>query len=292
METRKIASACFMGGVAFVCMVLLAPHLWWAALLMGFVAGYLAYEFQEALQTVRYVVGELAGRETRELLGSGIKYIFRGRPLGQLTLLLSVPTAFLLLFFAQGVHGILCSTPHLEQGTVREYRALWCVLFALSCMVNLGFLRHWAYLGMEKTKEFSLEGLLDSERGYRLSRQYPYVRSTYPAFFGWLRAGFPNLRREIGSWLWWGMALPFRIIGGIFRGTFWVLKEIHSEKRMLCGFHSVLGGVVPVLLFGTGDGVGEKIFITLLGGFTGALFGVVFWRVVSIRILGLAASKA
>jgi hypothetical protein len=53
METRKIACACFVGGSLTAALAFyLAPMFWWLGILAGAAAGYLGYEFREALRAI------------------------------------------------------------------------------------------------------------------------------------------------------------------------------------------------------------------------------------------------
>lgn len=55
METKKIAVACFIGGVlcCVVCAVafMFAPALWWLGVIAGFAGGYISYDFREFFKT-------------------------------------------------------------------------------------------------------------------------------------------------------------------------------------------------------------------------------------------------
>jgi len=53
VETKKIAIACFVGGVLFcVAALLFSPTYWWLGLIAGFAGGYISYEFRDVLKAI------------------------------------------------------------------------------------------------------------------------------------------------------------------------------------------------------------------------------------------------
>ena len=53
METKKIAVACFIGGVLCCAVALMfAPVYWWFGLIAGMAGGYISYEFRKVLVAI------------------------------------------------------------------------------------------------------------------------------------------------------------------------------------------------------------------------------------------------
>ncbi|MDD5726730.1 MAG: hypothetical protein PHC53_05015 [Patescibacteria group bacterium] len=297
METRKIALACFIGGVLCSLVALLfAPAFWWFGLISGFVGGYLAYDFREVLRAIpkaARAVGEIIAEEWPDAK----KWLVRPRPILYLAMSLAIVIGSIIPLLEwlveariQGIVvfiSVISAAPFLviisgaseilmEKGADAE-RCFW--------ITTPEDVKTWA----NRRKYYSDMGY--AEKPYTYANAYRWlVRGIGVVCLGVIRFLFWDMWRTVGEFLlqvliYVGLAL----LGCVYYPCLFgykLFKLIHSHKRVLCAFDSAIGGAMSYLLLArSAHTLGAQVALVLFGGLLGAGFGVLNWEVVSKRLL-------
>ena len=252
--TKNIFIACFFGALVGTVLALqLGGYLWWLALPVGAVVGYVAYEFKKVVRAVGY-----AWRVTvswRPNWAGCREYVWNvGKAFA--TLLLALPAAFMatclmfaILFGPSGF--VFTNNGVLVSATDVFVRIITVVLF----VTITTFLFCSIIFGTDKKASEALE-----ELGWSAFR----YGNPISFFFYWAPYGAILLVREV-----WRTFLP-----GCWRFVCIALREIHSDIRMLCAVDATIGVVVGYF-FGS----------PLAGGLFGGVFGALNYEIFSKRIL-------
>lgn len=280
METKKIALACFVGGV--ICgavALLLSPAIWWLGMLAGFVGGYVSYEFRDFCTAV-----PTALRKTVQVVGSGGSYILgelcheifrKPHPFARLGMFAGAIfwTVMLLIgkidigqgqkLFSQNPPAAVCSwfLAWVVAGMIIEL-VLISLPFAVKVLNDPGAMR------------------------YSLDPRYVYADRpllTVSLCLQYALQGYWKILLFFVWYLWKGLATGILFVIRFASLFLWTLfKLIHSEKRVLCGVDGALGGVASYIWFGA---IAHPILVVIFGGLLGAGFGILNWEIVSKRIL-------
>lgn len=301
METRKIAAACFAGGV-ICCLValLVTPAYWWMGLLAGFAGGYLGYEFREALRMIpvawRVVMAESqsswqifldeksrAARIVQEWLAE--KHVFL------------YPGALCSLAAAGWVMYCLSLLPPQEQmSQPRAIVSIGFVVMALGMFCFTLVIMGLAYAGcvhVERAYWWPLVERYDIARrvGRLEARDLRRKPLTYLNVLRWALEGVVVVAFFLAVLLWiyivaFLIQFTWRTVRLLSKFLWHVFKLIHSEKRLLCGVDGALGGGASYLwLVSAAMTPMEQLTMTMFGGLLGAALGVANWEVVSKGLL-------
>jgi hypothetical protein len=272
METKKIALACFIGGVICGAVALaVAPAIWWLGVLAGFAGGYISYEFRSVLAAI-----PLAWQSTR--LAIPRKWQQAKQDFWQW---LTEPRPFMYggailtaIFFAiQFLVGNFRFLPHDHQIPITKAE-VGAVIFL------------WGFFFWFCT----LFGALITGATCLVGSQGEDVEEMkYEEAFSAFRKGVRQLLRFLGWTMWKYVGLAIAYAGYRIGLFLWhVIKLIHSEKRVLCGIDGALGGTLSYFLFRSS---GMPIITIIFGGLIGAALGVLNWELVSKRILHVAPEE-
>jgi len=291
METRKIATACFIGG--FICAavaVAVNPMFWWMGMLAGFASGYLAYEFRETLQVVpvAWQNAKKGGNVFWQKFQKALVWFFKPHPFWHSLVLIYCFSLWLLF-------PIFSRTVFESKGIIEGLIVLICLsvmssaflFFILSALIISG-----AEQEGHKVDFFALE-----EHYYKGKME----ALTYRQALDWMIKGVAELMAELiatvlyfcfwqiwvgAVWAIWQMVCFFCR----FSKNFFIL--IHSQKRLLCGIDGTIGGVIAYIwLASSSTGIRENTLLCIFGGLIGAGFGIINYEIVSKRILRLATDS-
>lgn len=302
METRKIASACFIGG-AICCAVALmvAPALWWLGMIAGFAGGYISYEFREVLRAIPVALraamkgGSWAWGSLVEVVED---YIKKPHPFAYPAAIIVAP--FWVFLMSEMIYSFVYPTvpvPALIEFLMFVFLTpIMLVAFFVGMVIIVAFpMVALAFIGarvgersfwepiMGGNHTMSQEQLSQALEAKGLERKPLSYRNVYR----WITKGI-GITALFFVWTLWkylaiGMWNTFRFFG---RFAWHLFKLIHSQKRVLCGIDGALGGAVAYIwLQSTSCAVGEQMVLVVFGGLLGATFGVVNWEVVSKRLL-------
>lgn len=265
-KTKKIAMACFIGGVFFTAIAFwVAPAFWWLGMLAGFVGGYLGYEFRETLRVVP--VAWRTARTGSKVVSSGVAeivsalkgFLLKPHPFGYLSLFLTI---------------ILCGLTISNEWITLTERAKSSAFGAAMLRTTL-FSLLWGGL-------MAVINLIASLGGATVPLSY--------------RKGFYYLGRGAGqiiiffTWIIWkGLAIVlWRSLKFVGHFLWEIFIIIHRRERLLCALDGTLGGMVAFLwLAPTAETLAAKAAVVVFGGILGAGFGVVNYEFVSKKWLKL-----
>ncbi|MCK4386605.1 MAG: hypothetical protein KAV41_00775 [Candidatus Pacebacteria bacterium] len=273
METKKIATACFIGG--FICAavaVAVNPMFWWLGLIAGSAGGYLAYEFREVLQAI-----PRAWKLAKE--GSGavweiVKHLFKECFTKSHPVWHSAVVCFVLIFLF--FYRLFPKSDLTSCFAVTMMLDVVFFLIIVSLLVEIG------------TKQRYKTDLL-LER-YQVEAGETWQPITYRDFFRWVTKGIFGITLFFFWTMWKWIAIGiYRAIcfSGRFLKNLFIL--IHSNKRLLCAIDGAIGGAVAYIwLISPSVTIWEKIGLCVCGGLLGAVIGVANYEVVSKRVLRLS----
>lgn len=287
METRKIAWACFIGGALCAAVALIfSPAFLWLGVLAGVAGGYVSYEFRATLLAI-----PIAWRQT---VGKGYKigkevylrlrdYVQVKHPFVYSAVVLALPVTVWLI---SQIYG---ETPR---------DLLWILLMAPVAFIDVvflmtGFLFAFASLGCRREGcywEYGRYDPIQSEEVWRRFERewqkdgYSEKPLTYGNAWRWLAIG-SGVVLVFLLWTWWTWLLR---LGARF---FWnLVRLISSKEREVCSICGTVGGLISYFWFATSAAsLGEMILLVIYGGLLGAVLGVVYWEVVSKRLLKVTA---
>lgn len=264
METRKVALACFVGGILGAATAwYFSPNFWWLGLLAGFTGGYLGYEFREVVKAFMEAT-EIAGGSVWLVVSEGTvmakEWVCEPHPF----LYLGAPIAFCLTFLVVRFMGIPWQNANDLLDLVTVHVFVYGVTF-----VGLLF---FAYLVLVELAE--LGGVYVPMLGLGGSKPLSYSE-------GYSSVG-QGLWRVVKCMVVTVVMLPMILVRFVWR----FFRLVHSDKRLLCGVDGMLGGVASYgWLISPQMSVAEVVIMVISGGLLGALFGVLQWEIVSKRVL-------
>lgn len=294
-EMRKIARACFIGGVLFcIAALLVSPRYWWLGMAAGFAGGYLSYEFRSvlaAIPTAWKAAKRTGAGATSTMFMSWRNWWARPHPF----LFAAVPIVLVLQA------AWFYNTPY-EQTWGRRPTSmtyimlpiLYTELYVIGVGVLTMILSGVASIGAFRDNAF-WKGVHDTPRYVEEVRAQGYreVTLTYQNAYPWVLMGAWMIGKFF-CWTIWKFAALALWFGVLFIGRFcWYLfRLIHSDRRLLCAVDGTLGGVTSYFMLGTSVMTLPEMFMLIgFGGILGAAFGVVNWELVSKRILRLAPAR-
>lgn len=300
METRKIAIACFIGGVLCSAVALLfAPTYWWLGLVAGIAGGYISYEFREVCKAVPVALRATGAKSVDAWCCNAVvvkKWLANPHPFFWPGVLLGGGSS-IYFFFASGLAAEMWKGP---VGAPIPLIASMVVIFVIALSLDLwlataivtGPLFVLAFIGARASERCYWKPFTtahnDKVETQRL-RQKGYVERplTYANAYRWIAKG-------IGVILFFfAWTVPKHLVIGILKVIqlcvlfLWRLfKLIHSEKWVLCATDGTLGGLASYLwLAPSTTTFSGHVVLVLFGGLLGEVFGVANWEIVSKRIL-------
>ncbi|MFH1142761.1 MAG: hypothetical protein V1695_03535 [Candidatus Uhrbacteria bacterium] len=306
METKKIAIACFIGGLLCSAVALIfTPNFWWLGLIAGLAGGYLSYEFREVLRAIPVALhaarkgGGWAWEGLVERLDEVRYWLHQPHPFLFPAAVISYPlyiwgTAW---FFgpANGGFSTVEGTPLvivLFFCFVVPF-VLWAACIELMMAVALPMLI-FTFIGARVgEKVYWWPSIMPGVTSYETTNERLEVKGlqqmsmTYSNVYRWMAKGLGisilffvwTLWKHVAIGLWTAVCFFGRFVWQMF-------KLIHSKKRVLCAIHGTLGGLVSYIwLVSESMSFAQQTMLVIFGGFLGALFGIAAWEIVSKRIL-------
>ncbi len=287
METRKIALSCFIGGTLCCTVALIfTPIYWWFGLIAGFAGGYISYEFREVLNAIP-IAWRKAKRETKTGLLyaiSAIKRFFsKPHPFLYEWIILSIPmTYFTFCFF--------------EPTANNDSQLFTIFLFSiLSLLLSFEILLTLLILAQEKGHYCVLFKTTSKKEisGWR-KKGCRVVPATYTSVARGAIIGFLTILKLLAQLLW--ILLKYTGVGtrtGICffcRFVWYLIKLIHSRKRVLCAIYGTTGGAISYFwLISAATSFLAQVVLIIFGGLLGAAIGVTLgWEILSKQVLHLA----
>ena len=299
METKKIAAACFVGGVlCSFAALMFTPDYWWLGLLAGFAGGYVGYEFREVLRAIpvawrvandgRAFVWRGVVKGIREWRSDDHPFVYAGV---FLTLPFVVWIAPLLIglvwqeVFSFG--GVVIGNMAVLL-TLAEAVVIFGLLAALFAFIGARTVERCYWLPRDVSKYEQKWFEEKRAKGYR------EVPMTYANAIRWARKGIAATMIFLVCTMWIYVVIGI-VVAGCFTGRFiWRLFQlVHSEKRVLCGMDGTFGGIASYfwLISPTASSM-EQALLVLFGGLLGAVFGIASWEIISKRVFKVATSGA
>lgn len=312
--TGKVITACFTGGaIGTAIALLLAPWLAWLGASAGFAAGYVAYEFRSVIAAVPRAWKKAAGD-----MSNVHAWLSTPRPmLFPALVTFAAWTACWHTFYVcwppekpvQGwwVAGLVIALVMSIGGFVAA-----CELMKIGCSARPR-LRQWVKTNPKRFKLETEIGANNADGGlfmvlirervyYGAEADSYYYNIDHPAGYkeplllllrGLLICAY-EVARFLGWRLWKGIALgAYRLARALLLAAWWTFRFVHSRERVLCGVDSALGTLAAAALFRNSDmGLADFAFAVLCGGLLGAAIGALNYRIISVRLLRLAAARA
>lgn len=293
METKKIAFACFVGGV-LCCMVALsvAPVFWWLGILAGLAGGYIGYEAREFLKAipVAFLSTCRGGAKISFFAVAGLRSFF-AKPHPFL-----YPAAFLGFIVQAALMGPEFAREVMRQSHLGLFACfLYIELFVMFTLASLIVINFFAFFGareVERCYWLPLQMLEESQSAAvekQLKKQglHP-MPASYSNVLRWIAKGVGfvlffvvwTLWKELAITVWEACCLLVRFAWQMF-------KLVHSEKRVLCAIDGTIGGAVSYMWSPPLASFPEQVMFVIFGGLLGAALGVANWEIVSKRILRL-----
>ena len=264
IDERKIGITCFIGcaigtAVAFA----VAPWLWWIGLLTGCAVGYLACGFREVMAAIpvaaRYAVSG-SSFAMREVLRGFLS--FWRRPL-----LVEVVLPNAVMIAGLSVYTLL-------YGAIPPDGFLGYATMFFPFLVP-GIVLLPAFLG-------ECDGFGEVRYGFLFKSQVKGAKILFRLtilFVVWY----------LWKWLFLGIGYGIKFLSQF---SWYLFKLIHSDKRLLCGVDSALGVVVTFLWvhhypIPASLSLGQYAMVVFFGGCVGAVLGVVSWKFISVKCLGM-----
>lgn len=304
MEARKIAIACFIGGAiccAFALMV--APVLWWFGMIAGFAGGYVTYELREVLRAIPVALcaaGKGSSWVWRSLVDVVEEYFKKPHPFAHLAAIIAIPFWYWLV---SRLISEISNQEVLVEGIVFNFFLviLMPIAFVEMAAVASFPIVFFAFIGArvgERSYWVPMEGdnlTIPREEIYKRieTKGLKCKPLSYRNAYRWITKGI-GITALFFVWTLWkhlaiGMWKTLLFFG---RFAWYLFKLIHSQKRVLCGIDSALGGALAyVLLQSMSYAVGEQMMLIVFGGLLGSALGVVNWEIVSKRLLNVGAEE-
>jgi len=271
METRKIAVACLVGGIigVFVSLVI-APGFWILGLITGILAGglvsYIAYDVREVLQKIPVAWG-MAAKGCSNAGQEVVAWIKRPHPFLFLNLVVSMGLSYLMNL-------------SVEQDRFEFFIVLSMTLFIFLGVFLVGIISH----GIDLDKKKYRIRIWEFELGCEDDNLVEVVPATYK-----------NVYAAVGRCLFWFLkGLVWFVFWGFWkfsvRFVWYLFKQIHSKKRLICMVDTGAGILLSWLVFIPRFPLsfGEQCLMIVFGGVMGAVLGVISFEVISKRVLKLA----
>ena len=267
-RSLKVMFACALGAAlgTFVALAV-NSYFWWLGLPVGFIIGYLAYEFETVIAATKTVSRKTFGwRPDAELWKAYIKACLAS---WLVTLTygfgLAIPTTLLITLLILLTTGGMGETS-ITQGVTENFLEV-CDLFLGILMV--WSLLCWLFGGIPAAIEMTIltmardrsERLNDLEKArkdlllWNPIRVYGYL---VPKGIWWTAVRLPSGVKTTGRFAWL------------------IFCEIHSDVRLLCGLDAAIGAAC-----------GYFAGSVLIGLISGGVMGLVNFEVVSKRVLKL-----
>ncbi|MDB5195518.1 MAG: hypothetical protein JWO84_702 [Parcubacteria group bacterium] len=310
MEARKIAIACFVGGVLCATVAFyVARPLWWLGFPAGFFGGYLTCEFRQTLGAIprafSAVVSGIAGTITTWYWFGYYRRHF---------------VAVWVLFWASAMIYLKYSglsrvwlPVGIEVSGLASFVAMWIFSFIASVGARA---KGIVFIGSSWYPNRESDWILEDD--HRLVEIDP----TFLALGRWFLSGLWRVLVvltvvAVAFGLVWGaftlakMTLTFvghlpagvwMVIWGMIAFAVLVMAHVmiltHSWKRVLCGLDGAIGGALSYWLFVmnhwffTGElSFGERALVVITGGMLGAMLGLANWELLSKRLLKVAVKS-
>ncbi len=285
----EIARACFVGGATF-CLValLIAPAFWWAGIVPGFAAGYLAYEFREVQRAIPRAladVSEVFAVVAVEIVEGFREFRSKPHPFGYPALLagsLLFCAAWYTSLTRHPLHGFAEWTLGLFIGLLffGVFAAVaGALVYAALMLLAIAGAENWARVYWNRTMSVEVRDRL-KKRGLKKDLL------TYANAYRWMLYGI--------FWLMAGLAIM--VPRKMWRFCVVFIRIIHSNERLLCGIDGMLGGLIALWTFWqygpASASLGAVIFVVFCGGLMGAVLGIANWELVSKRVFGFGGHRA
>lgn len=306
METKKIAVACFIGGVICTTVALMCtPMFWWLGILAGLASGYLSYEFREVISAIP-IAWQKSCRSVSDWWTSSDKEVrdWSAEP---------HPIFFYFVKIVIATTSVIAIWLTLEEPMRWQFRlidVLLSFLVSLTLILQslipslfvLGLVILFAFIGArvgEKcfwypfiTTEISISA---EDRKERLEEKgYHAETLTDDNFFRWIAKGFGLiiyftilffvwiLWKYSAIAIWSTLCFLWRFLCNLF-------KLVHSKKRILCAIDGTIGGTLAFFCSASASlTLPQQILVVLFGGLLGATIGVLNYEIISKRLLHLA----
>jgi len=290
METKKIAAACFIGGVLCSSVAwLFTPTYWWLGLIAGIAGGYISYDFRE-VRTAVPVACRLARKKGAGLLenlyAQARAWLAKPHPFVYPAALVTVPFYLLALFYNApfigqtivdaGIFGRLIMSVIVTIGVPLVFVEVTCIMTVPIVMLAYIGIRvgeesyWWPFLCIPTEAEMLDTAKHLDKQGLR--RQL----ITYSNVDRWMAKGLGLTILFFVFTLW-----KYLLVGAwqmicLFGRFLWhFFKLIHSNKRVLCAIDGTLGGMVSYFWFvSSAESLSSHIVLVLFGGLLGAALGV------------------
>lgn len=308
METRKIAIACFIGGAICTAIALMVePLFWWLGLLAGFAAGYISYEFKEVPKAIPRA-WHATKQEIIDLFLGLAKYWKKFRewnskeqPHFYFTLIcVSLPAMLLLhiiLYVGFDIHYnnnvsfdlkfVSCLFILMLTYLVLYAKIIILLIKLVELLINKGSMKKLDVDVYHRRREL-----------FELNECITPDIINYNNLLHWLGIGLMQTARV---YIWWIIAVPVAFCLAILKIALFIVwtlpkfcakyawvffKLIHSDKRLLCGIDSAIGGAMAYLLLsGQITTAPSRILIIAFGGMIGAALGAINYELIAKRWL-------
>lgn len=311
-KTKKIAIACFIGGVLFgITAFCVAPMFWWLGTLAGIAGGYISYEFRDACKAVPIALraaGRASIKEWDSTIAKATKWFSEPHPFIYPALVVVVPS--FLWFFGYPlivgtmVEGMIAEEPISMLFASFMMVAAYAVIVAM-CMLftdfAIGLIFTLAFIGARAGLRYYWQPfvLIDDDKKRRAhirklkAAGYRERPLTYWNVLLWMAVGMGVIIRFL-VWTMWkelfiGICTAIAFIG---LSAWNLFKLIHSKERILCALDGTLGGMAAWLwLAPTAETLVAKAAVVIFGGIIGAGLGVINYEFVSKRWLKLVPQE-
>ncbi len=294
--------ACVIGGVVCVMVWLALPQYWPLAIVAGFAAGYISYEFRDVIRSV-----PIAARQTlymvRKNAHPAADWLLKTRPLFHVTLVMWTLFWSWITPMAVYAFALAKTAPNGDGGVTLG--GLLMVALAGSFLIPYWLFSTATYLGATLTNRywrpmpFFYQELFVDYSDYNKERRYAQLeekgmsetRLTYLSAFRWLTIGLAALiiRTPIHISLFLYDAARF-VLGGLvllvydaFKFLFRLFRLIHSSKRVLCGISGVIGGAIACgLFYRPGMTIFQQALLIATGGLIAMAVGIVLYKLLEL----------
>jgi hypothetical protein len=246
-------------------------YFWWVGLLIGMITGYLSYEFKTVISIVPKAYQKAkewrAKRKQRKIDPEVVKSFWL------------FATAFLITFigsrsasyFNDYLEALGKTVPKFELTTIIIVQVFVVIFMFLSGGMSLAFML-FGLLGGEY-KKIHKEVTGDTRNMlWSVIKYGNVIIGPFVVFYFTFKALY-FLFRKIYANCWNAIKISFQSIGQFFK---FIFLFIHSEARIICGVDA-----------GVGVCIGYYFNSPIIGAIAGAVFGVLNYYVVSIKILKL-----
>ncbi|HLC49394.1 MAG TPA: hypothetical protein VJI96_03355 [Candidatus Andersenbacteria bacterium] len=297
METRKIAVACFIGGVlCYAVAALFAPAYAWLGVFAGLAGGYLSYEFREVLLAIPIAWNATCGRTRNTIIVLLRKRLaFNAWAKERQALVYPLAVFWWILFLC--IFLVFMSVSSSVDHSVLLYFLIGAATgFMMATLLSLLIVMLIA-IGANEEKCF-WQPFMEPEKqpGDWAKREDELwqqglnpVPLTYANVYRWLVKGaLHEFRKPIAHVVSWSS----NTLRSAMKFTWYFFTLIHSHKRVLCAIDGTIGGVVSFFCFYSQSATAaEHIIPAIFGGLIGAMLGVLNWELISVRLLKVNVAK-